>query len=136
MMTALERVSLLMTLIRRLEASLDRETALLKGLRVQHLAELQAEKASLVEAYERALRDLRRSPQLLGDLGPEVRLELEAATRRLQGRIRANVTGLAAAKQVVEGVVRHLGENLGAAANGGYGAPRGNVIPVTFSERV
>ncbi|MCB1883979.1 MAG: hypothetical protein KDG89_08290 [Geminicoccaceae bacterium] len=138
-MPPLERLSLLLALIQRLEDTLDRETSVIRQMRLKQLSELQAEKTALVEAYERELRQMRQRPDVLGALPIEAREVLEGAIRRLQGRIQANVGALGAARQVVEGVVRHLGESVVALSARGYGkapAPAGHVIPVTFSQRI
>jgi hypothetical protein len=144
-MQAQEKVALLMTLMRQLQEVMRAENALLRDMRLQRLRALQTEKAALAESYELELRRLRQSPELLAALDPDGRDLLAESMREFQATVTANANRLRQAQQVVEGVVRTIGESLGrhGAAPRGYGAPthpgadpgRGRVIPVAFDRR-
>ncbi len=125
-MDALERITVLMTLMRRLGQVMERESALLRGMRLDALEDLQQEKGVLAEAYEIELRRLRGEPELMSELDPAVREELTEAMRAFQDRLRANRLTLEAAREVVEKVIRHIGDDLAKSrAPGGYGGRDG-----------
>lgn len=141
-MEPLERVAILLALMREIEAIMQQETLLLREMRLGRLEGLQGEKATLVEAYEIELRAFRRSPESVADLPDEARRTLEQATRAFQAAVRANARALLAGRTVVEGVVRRLGESL-AASRAGYASddpaqepPPGRVIAVAFDRRI
>ena len=144
-MEPLEQVTVLMTLMRRLGQVMDHERALLRGMRLDALPELQDEKAALAEAYEIELARLRCSPEILGSLEPQVRIRLQEAMREFQECLTANLNALLAAQVVVEKVLRNIGDSLARSAAGlTYGAtgrtagaePRGEVISVAFDRRL
>ena len=72
-MEPLEQVTILMTLMRRLVQVMDHERALLRGMRLDALPDVQDEKVALAEAYEIEVARLRRSPAALASLEPHVR---------------------------------------------------------------
>ncbi len=134
-MEPLERVSALLALMRELKGVLERENALLRSMGVEELRALQEQKLALADAYEVEVRHLRRSPDFVGSLDPEVRELLAEATRELQATMRTNLSALAAARLVVERVARHLAEVLGA----GHGRRVGGgaeVVPLTLDRQV
>lgn len=140
-MQAQEKVALLMTLMRQLQEVMRAENALLRDMHLQRLRALQTEKAALAESYELELRRMRQSPELLAALDPASRDLLGESMREFQATATANANRLLQAQQVVEGVVRTIGESLGrhGTAPRGYGAAsdprRGQVIPVAFDRR-
>lgn len=145
-MAPLERVAVLLTLMRRLEGVMRLENGILRDMKLGRIADLQREKTELAETYEVELRALRSSPEIVASLPDDVRADLEHATRSFQETVRANVQALAAARTVVEGIVRHIGESLAAVrpSRTGYpgmaravtdGAP-GRVIAVAFDRRI
>lgn len=145
-MEPLERIAVLLTLMRELEGVMRQENALLREMKLARLAELQAEKAALAEAYETELRSLRSAPEAVASLPDDVRRSLEQATRAFQLTARSNVNALLAGRAVVEGIVRRIGESLATVqpARRGYaGAVRpveaaaaARVIAVAFDRRV
>ena len=111
-MPPLERVSLAMTVMRQLQQLVTRETMALRQMKLEPLADLQAEKATLATAYERDVRELRATPEIFAALEQPARESFAMASRELQAAIAANVRALDAARQVVEGVVQLLGQSL------------------------
>ncbi|WP_169728296.1 hypothetical protein [Geminicoccus roseus] len=144
MMEALERVTVVMALMRQLRQVMEQEILLLRGMRLERLEEVVAEKTMLCQAYEGELRALRREPELLAALDPSIRAELEHATRDFQALAAANLRALDAARSVVERVMRHIGASLEAAPFKPklyrQGAPRpsmsGEVIALAFDRQV
>lgn len=140
-----ERAAVLLTLIRELQAVMQRENALLRDMQLARLEDLASAKATLAEAYEREVRSLRAAPQVVGALPAEARIVLEQATRDLQAVQRTNLHALEAAKAVVESILQRLGDSLAAHERRGapYASPgspqgeaRGRVIAVAFDRRV
>ncbi len=120
MMQGHETVTILMTLMRQLTLVMEHEHALLRGMRVDALRDIQAEKTALAEAYEIEVRRLRSEPHKLADLEPGVGQELALAMREFQASARANADELLAARDVVECIVRCIGDSVkGTAASYG-----------------
>ncbi len=114
-MTAAEgQVAVLLMLMRQLQEVMRTENGLLRDMRLARLQELQAEKSSLAEAYELELRRLRQAPVALASLPDASRSLLEAEMRAFQASVRANADRLLQSRRVVEGIVRVIGESLGA----------------------
>jgi hypothetical protein len=109
------RTAVLLTLMRELEEVMRAEDALLRDMRLERLKALQEEKAALADAYEAELRRMRDAPDTVGALEPEVRRALDEAMRSFREAVRANARRLEAARKVVEGVVKALGESVAAA---------------------
>lgn len=109
-----ERTVLLRALMRELEGVMRAEAALLRGMRLDRIEALQAEKSALAEAYERELRALRQAPEALAALAPAARESLGEAMRGFQAAVADNARRLGAARKVAEGVVRALGASLAA----------------------
>ena len=99
-MEPLERVAVLLTLMRELEGVMRQENALLREMKLARLADLQTEKAALAEAYETELRSLRSAPEAVASLPTAVRQSLEQATREFQLTVRSNVNALLAGRAV------------------------------------
>ncbi|TVQ35057.1 MAG: hypothetical protein EA356_08790 [Geminicoccaceae bacterium] len=141
MISALDKATLLMTLTRQLTQVLDAETDMLRRVSLQGLTEIQAEKQALSDVYEAELRDLRRSPEMIGALDQSVRVELEAATRTFREAVQRNVMALGAAKVVVERVLTCIAQS--AVANPGYrpgaalgqGAHGAHVVPFALDRQ-
>lgn len=136
------RVTLFLTLMRQLEEVMQAEQVLLREMKLDRLRQLQAEKTSLAEHYELELRRLRTSPELFAAMETEDRAALEVRMREFKGAVRRNAERLAQAREVVDGVIRALGDSL--ASNGsqaGYGgasrspADPGRVVAVAFDRR-
>jgi uncharacterized membrane protein YgcG len=152
-MDALEQVTVLMTLMRRLTQVMDHERTILRGMRLDALREAQHEKGLLAEAYEIELRRLRGRPELVQELDPAIRAELFEAMRAFQERLRVNRIALEAAREVVEKVVRTIGDSLreangvrgytsggggtrGGGAGGGDSSGRGQVVSLALNREV
>lgn len=141
-MTPFDRVSLALTVMRQLQHVVARETETLRQMKLAPLADLQAEKAALAVAWEREVRVLRATPEIFAALEPSVREAFAAASRELQATIAANVRALAAARQVVEGVVRTLGQSMESVqrrpgyAPGGRATEAGAAVPVAINREI
>lgn len=143
MMAPFERVSLAMTLMRQLQHVATRETMALRQMKLEPLADLQAEKATLAVAYEREVRELRTTPEIFAALELPVREAFAMASRELQAAIAANVRALEAARHVVEGVVQLLGQSQESVQQRPSYAPAGRTChavasasPVAFSREI
>jgi hypothetical protein len=126
MMAPFERVSLALTLMRQLQHVVTRETMALRQMKLEPLADLQAEKAALALAYEREVRELRSTPEIFAALEQPARESFAMASRELQAAIAANVRALEAARHVVEGVVQLLGQSLASVQHRPSYAPAGH----------
>ena len=144
-MEPLEQVTIMLALMKRLIQVMDYERAILKSMRLDALPDLQEEKAALAEAYEIEAARLRCSPDALAALEPHVRAELQEAMRGFQESVRANLQALATAQEVVERVLRNIGDSLargarsltpGARGQPGEGEPGGQIISIAFDRRV
>lgn len=144
-MEPLEQVTILMAVMKRLVQVMDHERAILKSMRLETLPDLQDEKVALAEAYEIEVARLRCSPDALATLEPHVRTELHEAMRSFQECVTVNLHALMAAQEVVERVLRNIGDSLARGTRGlSYGArgqtgeaePGGQVISVAFDRRL
>jgi hypothetical protein len=143
-MEPLEQVTVLMTLMKRLVQVMDHERAILRGIRLDALPDLQDEKVALAEAYEIEIARLRCSPEALASLDPHVRAQLHDAMCSFQESVTVNLHALSAAREVVDNVLRNLSAGLARGAKTlAFGArgqtdepePTGQVIPVAFDRR-
>jgi hypothetical protein len=144
-MEPLEQITILMALMKRLVQVMDYERAILKSMRLDALPDLQDEKMALAEAYEIELARLRCSPDALATLEPHVRADLHEAMRNFQESVSTNLQVLTAAQEVVERVLRSIGDSLARGArslsHGARGQPSegestGQVISVAFDRRL
>jgi hypothetical protein len=144
-MEPLEQVTILMALMKRLVQVMDYERAILKSMRLDALPDLQDEKVALADAYEIELARLRCSPDALAALEPHVRAELHEAMCGFQESVSTNLQVLMAAQEVVERVLRSIGDSLargarslshGARGQPGESEPTGQVISVAFDRRL
>ena len=144
-MEPLEQVTILMTLMKRLVQVMDHERAILKSMRLDALPDLQDEKVALAEAYEIEVGRLRCSPEALASLEPHVRAQLHDAMRSFQESMSVNLQALVAAREVVERVLRNIGDSLargtrslsyGARGESGEAEATGQVISVAFDRRL
>jgi hypothetical protein len=143
MMAPFDRVSMALTLMRQLRHVVARETEALRQMKLAPLADLQAEKTALADAYEREVRALRADPLIFAALETPVREAFAAASRELQATIAANVRALEAARHVVEGVVETMSESLESVRRrpsyqpGGRASdPPGAAVPVAFNREI
>ena len=144
-MEPLEQITILMALMKRLVQVMDHERAILQSMRLESLPDLQDEKVALAEAYEIEAARLRCSPEALAALEPHVRTELHEAMRSFQASVRTNLHALMAAQEVVERVLRNIGDSVARGPKSlSYGArgqtdepqPSGQVISVAFDRRL
>ena len=144
-MEPLEQITILMALMKRLVQVMDHERAILNSMRLEVLPDLQDEKVALADAYEIEAARLRCSPDALASLEPHVRTELHEAMRSFQESVSSNLHALTAAQEVVERVLRNVGDSLargtrrlsfGARAQTGEVEQSGQVIPVAFDRRL
>ena len=144
-MEPLEQVTILMAVMKRLVQVMDHERAILQSMRLETLPDLQDEKVALAEAYEIEVARLRCSPDALATLEPHVRTELHEAMRSFQESVTVNLHALTAAQEVVERVLRNIGDSLargtrsmsfGARGQSGEAEPGGQVISVAFDRRL
>ena len=145
-MAPLERVTVMITLIRQLEDVMARENQALKAMQMEEVEALQDDKSLLTEAYEIEMRKLRSDPAILGSLDDNVRSTLDDAIRSLQATSRRNANTLEAAKTVIERLVQRLsdsiaksspGRNYGLASGTQFaGQTSGKVIAVAFNHAV
>jgi hypothetical protein len=114
-------------------------------MRLDALPDLQDEKVALAEAYEIEVGRLRCSPEALASLEPHVRAQLHEAMRSFQESVTVNLQALVAAREVVERVLRNIGDSLarntrtltyGARGESGEVEPTGQVISVSFDRRL
>ena len=116
-MTAAEaQVAVLLTLMRQLQEVMRTENGLLREhARSTRLQELQAEKSALAEAYELELRRLRQAPEAVASLSRREPQPAGSRNARVPGDgARQRRPAAAVAARVVEGIVRVIGESLGA----------------------
>lgn len=139
-MAAVETVSLLLTLIEELRATLERENRLLRSMDLDGLRELQEHKSALADTYEVELRRLRTRPELVAELAPEVRARLEQALRDLQASMRTNMNALLVARGVVERMARHIARSLAETPAGRTFDPArprpAEVVPLALDRRI
>ena len=144
-MEPLERAAVLLTLMRELQHLMKRENALLREMQLGRLAELQADKATLAEAYEMELRAFRISPELHGGAAVGGEAASELALREFQRAVRLNLNALRTGRDVVERLVRRIGQSMGAAERGqayrpgqqAGGAPAtAHIIPLAVDRRI
>jgi len=146
-MAPFERISLALTVMRQLQHVVGRETEALRQMKLAPLGDLQAEKSELALAYEREVRALRANPEIFAALDTPVRESFAQAARELEATIAANVRALEAARQVVDGVVRTLGQSLEAvrprpayapsgAGAGGGAETASRVVAVAFDREI
>lgn len=137
-MSGLERIALVLTLIERLCEVMAHENDCVRRMAVDRISQLQEEKRSLAQAYEKELAALRRQPEAVGALPIEVRRRLEEGMRRLQATARRNADVLLAAKSVSERLLRRVAEALADEPGGTAPPPArgGRVIAVSFDRSV
>jgi len=140
-MEPLERVTVLLTLMRRLQDVMESENRMVRSMTLDRLADLQDEKLALAEAYELEMKHLRREPDFIASVDIGIREILEDAMRELRMAMRTNMETLGAAQTVLEGLVRRLGSSA-ASVSGSSGSPYGKgekpsqVVSIAFSQHI
>jgi flagellar biosynthesis/type III secretory pathway chaperone len=120
-MKTTDRADALASLIEKLVACLDRETAILGQRQVAALGELQREKNRLTLAYETEFRQLKDGQANIEKLDPARLKSLKDAAQRLQLAVARNERALRAAKAVNERILTAMVE----AIETGRGKPVG-----------
>ena len=145
-MDPMARANELIEVTQSLTAVIDRESELLKDLRVKEIGLLQQEKDSLAGLYEVRMREIMQEPNLLKTVDPTVRLQLRAASETFESSAQRNANALRAAMEMNTRMVNAIanvasGQEVqpsGYAANGaapGYIAQRGMTVrPMTLNQ--
>ena len=97
------------TLIRvgsRLIELMEREIEMLGEMRTGDVAELQAEKSTLVIAYEEILAALKDDPKLISACAPPIKDELMRIAAKLNATVAANERALSAARAANERLLK------------------------------
>ncbi|MCP8937320.1 hypothetical protein NK718_02225 [Alsobacter sp. SYSU M60028] len=100
--------------IQRLADVLDRETTLLKDYRLQEALGLSAEKSEAARVYVQALIPVKANAVALGRWAPDRVGEIRRAQARLGDVVSLNMTVLATARSVSEGILRSLAAEVAA----------------------
>jgi hypothetical protein len=133
------------TLIRvgsRLIELMEREIAMLGEMRTGDIAGIQAEKTTLVAAYEDGLTALKDDPKLIAACAPPIKDELMRIAAKLNATVAANERALSAAraanerllKAVVDAVAADRDRASGYSRTGARAAaPNGRAAPVSLN---
>jgi len=129
---AADRVGQIQLLTERLSAIVETETAALAaGKPASPQTSSAAELHRLANAYRLEMARIKDDPSLVSGAPRADRERLQAATYALQVRLDAYATALGAAREVTEGLVRAMAEEVQRVRRGpaGYGAQGGYVDP-------
>ncbi|MBX6323154.1 MAG: hypothetical protein IRY94_15110 [Rhodospirillaceae bacterium] len=107
-MTRTERVSDLLAITARLIACMEQEIALLRRMRAQDIAPLQAHKGALADAYEAHIAALRDTGADEEPVSAALIQELTVATERLQAAIAENLRAVRAAREINDKVLKAI----------------------------
>jgi hypothetical protein len=129
-----ERAQQMITLTRRLTDMLATETRAFEARRPHEVAANMEEVAQLANLYRRESARLREQPGLLEGASPAVRGQLMQATQTFEAVLARHGRALAAAKEITEGLVQAIAQEVAAArlAGPGYG-PSARGRPVDAS---
>ncbi|MFO1038766.1 MAG: hypothetical protein U1E45_18150 [Geminicoccaceae bacterium] len=138
-----DRIAGLMALVRDLQEVMRAEAALLDTMRLRDFQALQLEKADLAAALDAQLRRFRSDPSQAAALDVAQRASLETALREFQAMAAAHARRLAAARSVVEGILRELARGPVAERTGSaYGTMAGvrpstaQVVPLALDRQL
>ncbi len=104
--TAREVATSVTRLLTELAAVMQHETAAVRAGRLRDAAEFEARKSQLAAGYYGAAMQIKAHAREMKRLAPEMMRELEAAAACLQPVMQFNLTVLATAHAVAEGLVR------------------------------
>jgi len=110
--SAIERISSLIEITKRLAKVIQQETTLLKQRRPADLADLQAEKTQLGAAYEEELTIVGQNSDFLVKEAPQEMQELQKVIAWFRKILDEHGRVLAAAKVVTERMVRNISEEV------------------------
>jgi hypothetical protein len=115
---AADRVQQLLTLTDRLTGLLGQDLADMEARRPQSLARAE-ELGRLANMYRHESARVRRDPQLIAGAPPPLRAELRRSTEAFDAILARHGRAIGAAKQLTEGLVRAIAEEMAA----GHAAP-------------
>ena len=145
-MDNITRLRDLVAIVGRLIAIMDKETALLRGMRSDQIGALQAEKARLAGLYVGMVREVRRNPEVLAAVDQAVRGELAEAMGRFEAAAAENERAIGAARtaneRVLKAIVAAVNARRSIGTYGNNGAPaepprpqRAQVLSITLDRR-
>lgn len=119
-----DRAGQILALTRRLTALIEADIALIAAQKPLTEGEAGGEKARLANAYRTEMARIERDPSLLAGLPGDLKAELRAATERMQEALASYAVRLRQAKDLTEGLVQALAEEVRRqrAVQAGYGA--------------
>ena len=94
------RANELIDVTESLTAVIERESDLLKELRVKEIGALQQEKSSLSGLYELRIREAMQQPEIFKAVDPHTRLRLRVASEAFERSARRNANALRAAMEM------------------------------------
>lgn len=100
------RIETLILVGSRLIELMEREIEMLGEMRAGDIAQLQAEKTTLVAAYEESLAALKDDPKLIAACAPPIKDELMRIASKLNATVAANERALSAARAANERLLR------------------------------
>jgi galactokinase len=96
----------------RLIGVLEREIDMVRAMKPMEIQSLQQEKIVLSAAYEGQLKAIADQPDLVRDLTPALRAQIDNAVDRFRQTLAENERSLRAAKAVTERVLQMVAEEL------------------------
>jgi flagellar biosynthesis/type III secretory pathway chaperone len=108
----------------RLVEVMNRETDLLRTMKVRQANDLFEEKTRLVHGFEERARALKGDPTLVGTLSAELKGELQAAVKRFDQAAEANALAIRIARDANQHLLNAIVDAVAAkqAGQNGYGA--------------
>lgn len=121
--SAAERADQLIAMAARLTALVNAETEAMRQRRLDGASADWAEKESLSQGWRLEIARIKADPSLLDGLDKSRRETLREASRTLEAALEAHAAGLGAMKEVTEGLVRAIADEIASArsAPAGYG---------------
>ena len=138
---AQDRIAQLIGLTRRLTDLLAREAAAFEARRPHEAAATTEETARLANVYRHESMRIKADPSLIAGADAAVRGKLMQATQTFEAALARHGRALAAAKQITEGLVQAIAEEVAAArtARSPYGAnaraPAADASAITLNRR-
>jgi hypothetical protein len=135
---AADRVQQLLALTERLTGLLGQDLADMEARQPQSLARAE-ELGRLANMYRHESARVRRDPQLIAGAPAPLRAELRRATEAFETMLARHSRAIGAAKQLTEGLVRAIAEELAAGQAGpsayGPGVPDRPSRPIALNKR-
>lgn len=136
-----DRIEQLTRLTERLTGLLATEAAAFEARRPEAAAPSAEETARLANRYRHESARIKADPSLISPAAPQARQRLIAATQTFEAVLARHGRALAAAKEITEGLVQAIAEEVAAtrAAAAPYGpggrAPTGDASAITLNRR-